>query len=504
MTPNKESTSWRRSRKILILACVVFPPAAVVLVWSRPESGVFRKLAFSLGLAGLFVVHLFAFYGLRAELDGTGMSPIFSFHNPQSHYEAIEKRGGETGATSVQAAVQGAVQAASARQSSAYWTDYRGPGRDGSYEQTPIRTDWPAAGLPEIWRQKVGGGYASVVIAEGRLFTIEQRRGEEVLACYDFDNGAEIWTNRWEANFQEPMGGPGPRATPTWHEGTVYVLGGEGELRAVEAATGETLWRRNVFDDTGARNLTWAMAGSPLIVGDRVIVLPGGPNGKSIAAYDTLSGEPVWTSLDDQQAYTSPMEVTLAGRPQIVLVSAPRMLAIDAEDGRLLWDYPWKTSYDVNCAQPLIVDEHHVFVSSGYGHGAALVKITREGEQFRAGEVWKNLSMKNKFNSSVLRDGYVYGLDEAILACVNARTGKRAWKGGRYGFGQVLLAGEHLIVLTEKGDLVLVKATPESHQELARFSALSGKTWNTPAIAEGRLIVRNQTEMVCYDLRVRE
>ena len=425
MTPNKESTSWRRSRKILILACVVFPPAAVVLVWSRPESGVFRKLAFSLGLAVLFVVHLFAFYGLRAELDGTGMSPIFSFHNPQSHYEAIEKRGGATGATSVQTAVQGAVQAASARQSSAYWTDYRGPGRDGSYEQTPIRTDWPAAGLRKSGARK----WAAVTL----------RSSSPGAACSPSSSGearkcSPVTTSTTALRFGPIVGGElsgadgrsRPRATPTWHDGTVYALGGEGELRAVEAATGETLWRRNVFDDTGARNLTWAMAGSPLIVGGKVIVLPGGPNGKSIAAYDTLSGEPVWTSLDDQQAYTSPMEVTLAGRRQIVLVSAPRMLAIDAEDGRLLWDYPWKTSYDVNCAQPLIVDEHHVFVSSGYGHGAALVKITREGEQFRAGEVWKNLSMKNKFNSSVLRDGYVYGLDEAILACVNARTGKRA------------------------------------------------------------------------------
>jgi outer membrane protein assembly factor BamB len=197
------------------------------------------------------------------------------------------------------------------------------------------------------------------------------------------------------------------------------------------------------------------------------------------------------------------MLATLAGRRQIVLISALRALGVAVEDGSLLWSYPWTTDYDINAAQPLIVDRDHIFVSSGYGHGAALLNIRPQGDAFRAAEVWKNNNMKNKFNSSVLHEGYVYGLDEGILACVDVRTGERKWKGGRYGFGQLLVADGHLIVLTERGEVALVKATPESHQELASFSALSGKTWNNPALAGGRLIVRNQTEMACYDLRPR-
>lgn len=488
-------TPWYRSRSFFLLSCLVFPPLGFVLLWTRTDSGVLRKLTFSVVLALVSVVHLFAFYGLRIEMAGSGMTPMFTFHDPESHIDDLE----ESRVAGSESTVQAASRPAPALMN-ASWTDYRGPNRDGEYTAGAIQTKWPPSGLPEIWRQKVGGGYASVVVAEGRVFTIEQRRDEEVAAAYDFSTGKELWTNSWTAHFQESMGGPGPRATPTWHEGKVYALGGAGELRALEADTGKLIWRKNILSENGAKNLTWAMSGAPLVVDDKVIVLPGGTSGKSIVAYNKNTGETIWTSLNDRQAYTSPMLVTLAGRRQIVLVSGPRMLAVDPEDGALLWDYPWKTSYDANCAQPLIVDDEHVFVSSGYGTGAALVKIVPDGDGLRAEEVWKDNTMKNKFNSSVLHDGIVYGLDEAIFAAVDVRTGERKWKGGRYGFGQVLLAGDHLVILTEAGDVVLVRATPDSHQEVARFSAIKGKTWNTHAIAGGRLIVRNQTEMVCYDI----
>lgn len=488
-------TPWYRSKTVFLLSCLLFPPLALVLLWMRRDSGVFRKLTFSAGLAVMFLLHLVGIYGLRVEVDGTGVTPIFTFRNPESDIAALE--------ASRAAGDEGTVRAAgrpSAIPAGAAWTDYRGPNRDGVYTASAIRSDWPSGGLPEVWRQTVGGGYASVVVAGGKVFTIEQRRDQEVVAAYDFNTGRELWTNSWEAHFQESMGGPGPRATPTWHEDKIYALGGTGELRALEAASGKVIWRKNILSDNGASNLTWAMSGAPLVVDDKVIVLPGGTAGKSIVAYNKDTGEPVWKSLNDRQAYTSPMLATVAGKRQIVLISATRLLAVDPADGSLLWDYPWKTSYDANCAQPLIVDGEHVFVSSGYGTGAALVKIVRDGDGFRAEEVWKNNTMKNKFNSSVLHNGIVYGLDEAILAAVDVRTGERKWKDGRYGFGQVLLAGDHLIVLTEKGEVALVKATPASYQEVARFSAISGKTWNTHAIAGGRLIVRNQTEMACYDL----
>jgi outer membrane protein assembly factor BamB len=382
-----------------------------------------------------------------------------------------------------------------------YWTDFRGPKRDGQYREGPIRTLWPADGLKPIWKQPVGGGYASFAIAGGRAFTIEQRGPQEVVAAYDVATGRELWTNAWTAIFRESMGGEGPRATPTWADGRVYALGGQGEFRCLDDAGGKLVWRTNILDDAAATNLQWGMAAAPLIVDDTVVVLPGGPNGRSVVAYDRRTGKRAWSALDDRQAYSSPMLATVAGTRQIVVFSATRVMGLTPDSGSVLWEYPWKTDYDVNASQPLVIGDNRVFVSSGYGAGAAVVEIAHAAGGFSVREVWRNIRMKNQFTSSVLHDGFIYGLDESILACLDAATGEVKWKGGRYGYGQVLLAGGHLIVLTEEGDLALVRAAPDRHQELGRFPAVEGKSWNHPAMSGGYLLVRNINEMAAFDLR---
>lgn len=384
-----------------------------------------------------------------------------------------------------------------------YWTDFRGPARDGHYREVPISASWPVAGLAPLWKQPIGEGYASFVVADGRAFTIEQRGPEEVVAAYEVATGREIWTHRWRARFSEMMGGDGPRATPVWSDGLLYALGGTGDLRCLDASTGRLVWHKNILEDNGASNLQWGMAASPLVVDDTVVVLPGGSGGRSIVAYDRRTGARAWSALDDRQSYSSPMLVTIAGVRQLVVLSATRLMGVTPGEGRLLWQYPWTTQYDVNAGQPLLIGDNRVFISSGYGTGAAVVEITRTGDAFAVREIWRNIRMKNQFTSSVLHDGFIYGLDESILACVDAATGELKWKGGRYGYGQVLLASGRLVVLTEDGDLVLVRATPEKHDELARFSAIEGKTWNHPAIAGGILLVRNIQEMAAFDLRVR-
>ncbi len=531
---------WYQQTAVLVLVCLVLPPLGIILLWMRPGMGIFRKLILSAALGVLFVGHLLWFYGMHVELAGSAKRPIITFLDTESHYnklddpsrraapevlernqaaspetsqepaqsataepaanslEPVERAAVETGGEAKSSAAEPEPEAAS---SDAYWTNFRGPNRDGHYEQMPIRTDWPEDGLPELWRQTVGGGYASMTVANGRIFTIEQRRGDEVVAAYDLNTGGELWTHSWPARFEESMGGPGPRATPTWDAGKVYALGATGEFHVLEEATGKLIWKKNILDEANASNLQWAMAGSPLIVDDKVIVQPGGRD-SSIVAYDKLSGEPVWKSLSDKSSYTSPVVVTLLGRRQILTVTADRMIGLAIEDGSLLWEFPWYTSGGGNISQPLVVDDEHVFISAGYGHGAALVKLAGASDAIRAEEVWKNNNMKCKFNPPVILDGHVYGLDEGILASIDVWTGERDWKGGRYRFGQLLLADGHLIVLTESGEVVLVRATPEGHQELARFQALEGKTWNNPAIANGKLLVRNQTEMACYDLSV--
>jgi len=395
----------------------------------------------------------------------------------------------------------GQTAAAPAAPTQNYWTNFRGPKRDGNYEAMPVLTSWPANGLTPIWKQPVGLGYSSFTIADGRAYTIEQRRGQEVVAAYDVATGRELWTQRWNAAYSPGDDtGDGPRSTPTWDQGRLYALGATGELRCLDANSGSVIWGKNILSDNQAPNLQWGVAGSPLIVDDKVIVLPGGANNKSVVAYNKMTGAPVWKSLSDQQAYVSPMLVELGGRRQILIVSASRVLAVVPETGALLWSYPWDTSMGINVSQPIIVDKNRFFISSGYGKGAALVEVKGSGQNFTATTIWENVNMKNKFNSSVLYNGYVYGLDEGILTCLDVNTGDRKWKGGRYGYGQVLLASGNLIVTSDSGDLALVKASPDAYTELARFTALQGKTWNYPAIADGRLLVRNGNEMAAYDI----
>jgi outer membrane protein assembly factor BamB len=245
------------------------------------------------------------------------------------------------------------------------------------------------------------------------------------------------------------------------------------------------------------------VATSPLIVDQTVVVTPGGGNGRSVVAYDRRSGVRAWSALDDRPAYSSPMLVTLDGVRQILVFSASRLMGLRPHNGEVLWEYPWTTQFDVNASQPLVIGDNRVFISTGYGAGAAVIELSRTGDRFSVREIWRNIRMKNQFTSSVLHEGFVYGLDESILACVDAETGNLMWKGGRYGYGQVLLVSGHLIVLSEGGDLALVRATPERHDELVRFPVLEGKTWNHPAMADGYLLVRNLGEMAAFDLRAK-
>ena len=380
---------------------------------------------------------------------------------------------------------------------STYWTSFRGPDHDGYYRQQPVRTDWGGA-LTALWKQPVGGGYSSFVVAEGRAFTVEQRGTRELAAAYDLATGRELWTTAWDALFR--TGGDGPRATPAWHDGRVYVLGATGEFRALDAATGRTLWRTDILADAGAENVDFGTSASPLVVDNTVVVLAGGANGQSVVAYDRKSGKRVWGALDDGASYSSPVLVTLAGVGQILTFTATRLVGLSPENGKLLWELPW-TTYN-QASQPLVAGPDRVFVSTGNGMDAAMLHLAAGADgQLTVRELWRTNRMNNNFSSSVLHDGFIYGLDGTILACVDASTGELKWKGGRYGSGQLILASGHLIVLTEEGELALVRADPKAHQEITRFPAIEGKTWNHPAMSDGILLVRNIEEMAAFNLR---
>ncbi len=464
-------------------------------------------------LAGVVGAVLYQFFGLRVVVYGGGATRLAFVTPTHAQAEVIERHRVAQMSTTPAAAVAPVapdtatveIPVTVATATALDWSDFRGQARDGHYTTRPILTSWPNGTLSPVWKQPVGGGYASMVTAKVNdldlAFTIEQRGSQEVVVAYNVANGREQWTAKWSAEFKELMGGDGPRATPTYFDGVVYAQGAEGEVRALDAVTGRTIWRTNMLTDAGATNVQWGMSASPLIVDNTVVVLPGGSSNHSVAAYDHRTGKPVWSALSDRQAYASPMLVTIDGVRQILVLSASRLMGLAPGNGMLLWEFPWATMYDVNAGQPIVIGRNRVFISSGYDKGAAVIEVAMTDGRGAVREVWKNNRMKNQFSSSVLYEGYIYGLDGNILACLDVQTGDVKWKGGRYGYGQIVLASGHIIVLTEDGDMALVRATPDKHVELARFPVLDGKTWNHPAFSDGRLLVRNLKEMAMFDLR---
>ena len=361
------------SNVLLLLAAILAPPVGIVMLWMRRGPGVLKKILGSLAIAAWCVAALVLFFGLHLELDGSGVRPMVKMQRIEAHYAELE----QSRAQPVAAAVTARAHREEHRQRLLDRFSRTEAGRPlpGNAHRDPGRREANLEAADRRRLRLVRGG-------AGRAFTIEQRRRQEVATAYDLATGRELWAHGWDAEFREAMGGDGPRACPTWHDGKVYALGAAGELRCLDARSGKRIWSRNILSDNDAENLPWGMAAAPLIVDDKVIVLPGGPAGKSVAAYNRLNGEPVWKALDDKASYTSPMLVTLAGKRQLLIVTAKRMIGLTVENGRLLWEYPWTTEYDVNAAQPLVIGDNRVFISAGYGHGAAVVELTPAEKTF--------------------------------------------------------------------------------------------------------------------------
>ncbi len=485
--------------KKVLISSLLFPPLGLVLLWRSLQASLRLKILATIAIALYSVIYFPAakpvflrMAGLEIEWRGA-VAPVLTWNKTHPNYDALEASRRVQPKAAVAPLVPGAQ---------ADWPGFRGPLRDAHYDQSPISTNWPAAGLPALWKQPVGGGYASFAIAGGRAFTIEQRRQQEAVTAYDLETGLELWAAAYPAFFTEALGGEGPRATPSFSEGKVYSIGGVGDLLCLDAATGKIVWQVNILTNNSAPLLKYGMAPSPLVVQDKVIVEAGGPKGHSIVAYDKLTGKPLWRALDDKGAYASPMLVSLAGQEQLLVVTELRVLGLQIQDGSSLWMTPWIVNERNRAnAQPVLLAANRFLLSAGYGTGCEAVEISRASGRFEARRLWHNIKLRNKFTSSIFWQGYIYGLDEDTLVCLDAQTGERKWREGRYGYGQVVLAGGHLIVLSNDGQLALVKAIPDRYEELAHFQALEGKTWNYPALAGGKILVRNAVQMACFDLR---
>jgi len=379
------------------------------------------------------------------------------------------------------------------------YPQFLGAHRDGTVPDARLSRDWTRRAPREIWRRPVGAGWSGFAVAGSHAVTQEQRGDDEVVACYDRATGEPVWTFAARARHEDPLGGLGPRATPTIADGRVHALGATGLLHALDLVTGAPLWTVDVLADSGAPPPQYGLSGSPLVTGGLVIVLAGGGAGKSLAAYDAGTGARAWSGGDDRAAYSSPVAATIGGIEQIVVLTQSHLAGHAAATGARLWAFPWPDGTE-KVSQPVVLAPDRVFVSTGYGVGGKLVDIVARGAAQEAVLAWESGGLKAKFTNVVHRDGYLYGLDDGRLACIDVVTGARRWKGGRYGHGQTILAGDLLLIQAETGEVGLVEAAPEAYRELGRVRALRGKTWNHPALAGAHLVVRNDVEAACYEL----
>jgi outer membrane protein assembly factor BamB len=382
----------------------------------------------------------------------------------------------------------------------ANWPGFRGPDRDGVVRGAKIATDWSSSPPVELWRRPIGPGWSSFAVRGDLLYTQEQRGDDEVVACYNVTTGQPVWRHHDSARFWESNAGAGPRATPTLQNGRVYTLGATGIVNALDAADGAVVWTRNAAADTGAKVPGWGFAGSPLVVDDLVIVATAG----RLVAYDLATGSPRWLGPTRGAGYSSPHLVTIDKVKQILFLNGDGAISVAPATGTELWKYVWDSD---GIVQPALTADGDVLLGSGSGMGGAAAGVRRIAVAHGPGgwtaiERWTSVGLKPYFNDFVVHKGHAFGFDGSLLACIDLADGKRKWKGGRYGHGQVILQADQdlLLVLSEKGELALVAATPDQFRELARVPAINGKTWNHPVLAGDVLLARNDQEMAAFRL----
>jgi len=418
---------------------------------------------------------------------------VSSFLRSSPDYDRIET---ERAASSERSRPQGAPRRAPARD--ANWTQYRGPQGDGVYREQPLDLDWSGSASPRRWSAPVGPAYTSAVIADGLVITMEQRRDREAVVAFGLESGGVVWEHTWPGRFYESMSKEGPRATPAIAGRRVVALGATGEARCLDLRDGELLWRANLLEEEERSNLRYGLAASPRVREDLVIV----QGASSVRAFDLATGERRWSALSEPLAYATPVLGRILGVDTAVVTTARRLVGLDVETGEERWSFPWRVSSGLACTQPILVGRDRVFVSAGYGKGSQVVALSRATSSVKAEVVWKSRRMKTRFNEPVLRDGFVYGLDEGILSCVRVDDGEVQWKKGRYGYGQILAVDERILLVDQDNRIHVLEVGPEGPVELGGFAGPEGRSaLNLPSLAHGYFVVRSEKEIVCWDLR---
>jgi outer membrane protein assembly factor BamB len=377
------------------------------------------------------------------------------------------------------------------------WPQWRGPNRDGISSETGLLTSWPSGGPKVVWKVNgLGVGYSSFSIVKGRMYTQGQRGNQEFVIALDVKTGAKLWETATSRNFENDRGS-GPRGTPTFDDGKIYAMTGEGTVVCLDAASGKILWQVDSVHKFGGHVPQWGYSESPLVDGDRVIVMPGG-RGASLVSLDKRTGEVQWKTGEDHAGYSSAIVADVNGTKEVIALSGQAAFAVQESTGELLWRYGKVANNVANIATPIYQDGV-VFLSSAYDTGCAALKLNAKGMQ----EVYFNRDMMNHYSSSVLVDGTLYGYSNQMLTAMDFKTGKQLWRNRSVGKGSVTYADKHIYALGEDGVVGLVDASRDGYKEISRFEIQKGSlpTWSPLVISDGRMYLREQDNLTSYDIK---
>jgi len=377
------------------------------------------------------------------------------------------------------------------------WPQYRGPNHDGISLETGWSDHWPSSGPKQIWKAAVGIGFSSISVSHGRVYTMGNTSDQDSVFCFDAAKGTKIWRQQYPCPTDAKFYEGGPSATPTIANDRVYTFGRQGDVFCFEAATGKVVWSTNLAAGLHLKIPMWGFAGSPYVAGDRV-VLNAGTSGVCL---DSSSGNVVWQSGEEEGGYSDPVPAEYDGQKCVVMFGAKTVNAVRVDNGTVVWTHPWNTLYEVNAADPIPFG-NKVFVASGYDHGCSVFEVS--GSQTRS--LWENKNLRAHFTSSVLIDGYLYGIDggagnDAQLKCLDAATGKVQWKVDYIGTGGLFASDGKLVVLGARGELMVAKVSHKSFAAVSRAQVLGGKCWTAPILSDGRIYARNaRGDLICLDV----
>ena len=372
------------------------------------------------------------------------------------------------------------------------WYRWRGPDLNGISKETGWNAQWPAEGPKQLWKASVSTGFSSFSVSHGRVYTMGNRNNTDTIFCLEAGTGKAVWDHSYPCPLEPKNFEGGPCATPTVADDRVYTFSRKGDLFCLDAAKGDVIWSKNLNRELGLEIPTWGCASSALVEGNLVVVNMGGAG----VALDRKSGKVVWVSDKSPGAYATAVPLTIGRDRCLAILTRQSLVAVKAAGGQGVWSYPWKTEYDVNAADP-VVDGDKVFISGGYNHGGAVLKVSGQAPE----KVWENKNLRNHFNSCVLWQGYLYGPDDSGLRCVAFDTGDLKWTYGEFGKGSLMVADGKLVALSEKGELIIAEPAPAEFKPLSRAKILTGKCWTTPVLSNGHVYCRNAVgDVVCVDV----